>query len=328
MKYNRYFDVNDSHQWVQFNRHEEDHPLLLIVDGGFYQPELHRLIHTQVNDMTSLTVVMWDQRGLGNSKSAVDDWKEINIEDYTSDLVSLVQRLLEYFHKDKLFLLSHCFGSIPALLAVHQNPEYFHAYFSVSQVVHPLKNILASYEKIFNLSAGQGNFRPVHELQELEILSGTSKSARKIRQNAHLAYKLDPASQSVIVPVILGKLLQIMTNPFQIWNHRSGSHNRRMYLHSEIMQVDFPETIQEVTVPIHFLVGRQDKLAPPKLAEDYFHKLKAPHKTFIWFEKSGHFPFLQEPDKFKDVLRKEMALAQDTAVKKTPSVWNMVMSLC
>ena len=325
---NRYLDINNSQQWIHFNRHTDSQPLLLIVDGGFYQPEIHRLIHNQLKNIFGLTVVTWDQRGLGNSTNAVNDWTEIKIEDYTSDLISLVHQLLTHFHKNKIFLLSHCFGSIPSLLAVSQNPEYFHAYFSVSQVVNPLENIFASYKKILNLPSAQGNFSPIQELQKHDILSGASGSERKIRHNAKMAYRMDPTARSLSAPGVIGKLLQCTTNPFQIWKYRSGTYKRRRSLHSELMKINFSETIRELSLPVYFLVGRQDILSPPELAENYFRKLKAPHKTFIWFEKSGHFPFLQEPDKFNNVLKKEMALPQDIAGEKDPSVWNMVMSLC
>jgi pimeloyl-ACP methyl ester carboxylesterase len=30
--------------------------------------------------------------------------------------------------------------------------------------------------------------------------------------------------------------------------------------------------------------------------------MKAPHKEFIWFENSGHFPFFEEKQRFADEL--------------------------
>ena len=35
---------------------------------------------------------------------------------------------------------------------------------------------------------------------------------------------------------------------------------------------------------------------------EYSQTIKAPHKEFIWFDNSGHFPFFEEQQKFADEL--------------------------
>jgi pimeloyl-ACP methyl ester carboxylesterase len=37
---------------------------------------------------------------------------------------------------------------------------------------------------------------------------------------------------------------------------------------------------------------------PAALIEDYFEEIDAPDKKLIWFQRSAHFPFFEEPDKF------------------------------
>ncbi len=55
-------------------------------------------------------------------------------------------------------------------------------------------------------------------------------------------------------------------------------------------------------VPIYFLTGRHDVNAPPKLTEEYFNLLIAPRKELIWFENSGHNPWMNETEKFVDTM--------------------------
>ena len=38
-------------------------------------------------------------------------------------------------------------------------------------------------------------------------------------------------------------------------------------------------------------------LVPPETSLQYFDALTAPSKTFVWFEESGHEPFVDEPAK-------------------------------
>lgn len=58
----------------------------------------------------------------------------------------------------------------------------------------------------------------------------------------------------------------------------------------------------QLEVPVYFLLGRHDVNAPPVLAEDYLELLDAPHKELIWFERSGHNPWVTEPAAFVDVI--------------------------
>ena len=42
--------------------------------------------------------------------------------------------------------------------------------------------------------------------------------------------------------------------------------------------------------------------APPALAEEYYRLLEAPHKELIWFDRSGHNPWVTESKMFEDVI--------------------------
>ncbi len=47
-----------------------------------------------------------------------------------------------------------------------------------------------------------------------------------------------------------------------------------------------------------FLLGRNDQWVPPETSVAYFDALTAPSKKLVWFEHSGHEPFVDEPDRF------------------------------
>jgi pimeloyl-ACP methyl ester carboxylesterase len=54
--------------------------------------------------------------------------------------------------------------------------------------------------------------------------------------------------------------------------------------------------------PIFFLLGRRDLNPPSTLAARYLAALDAPDKGVVWFERSAHFPFLEEPERFRRAL--------------------------
>jgi len=65
--------------------------------------------------------------------------------------------------------------------------------------------------------------------------------------------------------------------------------------------------VTAVRVPVYVVAGRYDMTTPSALAEAYLRSLTAPHKAFVWFEASAHFPFLEEPERFLEVMRRVAA---------------------
>jgi pimeloyl-ACP methyl ester carboxylesterase len=53
---------------------------------------------------------------------------------------------------------------------------------------------------------------------------------------------------------------------------------------------------------VYFFEGRHDVNAPTELVEEYFSVLNAPVKELVWFEHSGHNPWINESGRFIDEL--------------------------
>jgi pimeloyl-ACP methyl ester carboxylesterase len=55
-------------------------------------------------------------------------------------------------------------------------------------------------------------------------------------------------------------------------------------------------------------LGRYDYNTPSPLAAEYLDRLRAPLKELVWFERSAHFPFVEQPERFHtELLRAERA---------------------
>jgi pimeloyl-ACP methyl ester carboxylesterase len=71
---------------------------------------------------------------------------------------------------------------------------------------------------------------------------------------------------------------------------------------AEVSQLNLIELVPELQMPVFFLLGRNDRFVPPETSVTYFDALSAPAKKLVWFEHSGHEPFVDEPDKFNAAL--------------------------
>jgi len=70
----------------------------------------------------------------------------------------------------------------------------------------------------------------------------------------------------------------------------------------ELMEVNLIKTAPALQMPVFFFLGRHDRVVVPETSVAYFDALQAPSKTLIWFEKSGHEPPAEEPDKFNALM--------------------------
>lgn len=69
-------------------------------------------------------------------------------------------------------------------------------------------------------------------------------------------------------------------------------------VYPQLWEVDFRKQATNLDVPVYFLIGRHDINAPTVLTEQYYDLLQAPHKEIIWFEQSGHTPWVSESGLF------------------------------
>jgi proline iminopeptidase len=69
----------------------------------------------------------------------------------------------------------------------------------------------------------------------------------------------------------------------------------------DIASLDFRADLRKLTMPILVIAGRYDRISLPEYAVKY--KTYAPQARFVMMEKSGHFPYIEEPEKMLSVLR-------------------------
>jgi proline iminopeptidase len=69
----------------------------------------------------------------------------------------------------------------------------------------------------------------------------------------------------------------------------------------EMAKLDFHTQLKSLKMPILILSGRFDRGMLPRYAVQF--KTYAPQAQFIMFEKSGHFPFIEEPEEFVRVVK-------------------------
>jgi pimeloyl-ACP methyl ester carboxylesterase len=71
---------------------------------------------------------------------------------------------------------------------------------------------------------------------------------------------------------------------------------------AEASRLNLAELVPALQMPTFFFLGRNDHWVPTETSVAYIGALTAPSKRLVWFEESGHEPFVDEPAKFNALM--------------------------
>ena len=94
-------------------------------------------------------------------------------------------------------------------------------------------------------------------------------------------------------------------------NARDGAAVARAAFTRDGPDLPLARSVPALEVPAFFFIGGGDYLAPGLCTERYAAALRAPVKQVVWFARSAHFPFMEEPALFRDQLLRVAAETRD-----------------
>lgn len=97
---------------------------------------------------------------------------------------------------------------------------------------------------------------------------------------------------------------KIPQTKFRNWNpdvyYAIIGRDADFYVGGSMMDLDFRRKLRYLNIPTLIIAGRYDGVSTPEYAIQY--KKFMPKAQFVMFEKSGHNPYLEEPEKFYSLL--------------------------
>ena len=69
------------------------------------------------------------------------------------------------------------------------------------------------------------------------------------------------------------------------------------FLFAPVLELDFSQ-VTKLDCPLIVFAGRHDRTVNSEVAKEWFDRVRAPAKSFTWFEHSGHEIMVEEPGKF------------------------------
>jgi pimeloyl-ACP methyl ester carboxylesterase len=312
-------------QWILVRAWNRQNPVLLLMHGG---PGFPCMPFAQVAaDLEKrFVVVHWDQRGAGKSYSPSIPNSSMNMKQFVADTLELTDLLRARFNQPRILLGAHSWGSMIGALAVAQAPERFSAYFAVSQAANAPESERLMYRWALEKAASQQNARAITELKQIG-----PPPYERFADYYKMADWITRFSGEEHQPVTRLRFLRLaFESPFYSWGDLMRIPLGAKFSFSRLWREAFYETdlfkqAPRLDVPVFFFLGHRDHTATASaaMAERYFEALDAPRgKRLIWFENSGHWPQLEEPERFQDEVARAAATAAaiETKIQLEPEL--------
>jgi proline iminopeptidase len=249
-------------------------PILLLSGGpGNSASSLSEVANTLSNQYMC---ILFEQRGTGKSITFPMDSTTINLEQAVNDINTLEKKL----RLDKLTIIGHSWGAMFAMYYASKYADHIDKLILVGPGPLNFDADFTSDNRVARASIGQ---RDLIKAVRDSINKGvaTEKTERSLveltwRLSLYDAYKADSIIQ------ILGKTTR---------NQKMGDLMMRDMRKNYNVRKD----VSNFKMPLLVISGRQD---PVGVFPAFTIKELNKQSLICWIEKSGHFPFLEQPDAF------------------------------
>jgi pimeloyl-ACP methyl ester carboxylesterase len=248
------------------------------------------------------TFVHYDQRAAGKTFRTTPPERvenSLRISQYVSDAIDVARAIRTKYGARKLILAGHSWGTIIALRAALEQPDLFHAYVGIGQVINTRTNERLSFD--FGLAEARrtGNREALDELSAIAPYPGAAPItreriiiARKWPQyfGGLTAYRHD-SNYFFYAP-----LLSPEYEPADVDAIGGGNAFTLDRVLTELLEIDYT-SVKKFPIPVVMLMGRHDYTTPSQPTSDWLDALEAPYKKGVWFEHSAHMIPWEEPGK-------------------------------
>ncbi len=293
-------EVNGREEWVSIRGNDSNNPIILFLAGGPGGTQLGAVRRNLGELEKDFVVVNWEQPGSGKSYKALPVNK-ITPETYIEDGTALTNYLLERFDRDKIYLMGESWGSALGIFLIEETPENYYAFIGTGQMVDFEETEKECYNLALSIAEEKNDLDKIEELKKLGLPPYYGKNMA-LKAAAYLQYlSSEMAHNPNIHNAGYETFADLASSEYGIMdqiNFFRGVLTTFSNVYPQLYEIDLRENYSELDVPVYFFIGRHDINAPTHLAEDYYTQLQAPDKKFIWFENSGHSPWINENELF------------------------------
>lgn len=276
-----------------------DNPVLLYLVGGPGGTDLGAM-RRDVSLEQNFVVVSWDQRGAGKSYPALDPTDTFTLDSMVSDTIEVTNYLRDRFDEDKIYLVGQSWGSTLGVLAAQQQPDLYHAFVGVGQMVSQRETDILFWEDTLAWAEDTGNEALAEELRSngpppyYNVNLYDPVVSNEHSWNPYPELNLDNEMPGILFVPEYTWMDRI--NAFRGFLDTNGT------LYPQLQGLDFRQDVPSLDVPVYMVLGNREARGRAVLANEWFDQLQAPSKEKIIFEGAGHRAHFDKPAEFAAVM--------------------------
>lgn len=295
-----YLELGGELQYVEIKGSSAKNPILLFIHGGPAWPQTPQLRYYNSELADKYTLVIWEQRGAGNSYKKNPNPKNLTLQQIIKDGHQLTNWLKEKYNQERIYLAGYSWGSLVGLKLVNQYPKSYKAYIGIAQIVNTDKGIEITQNWLKEQATIANDYESLKSIDSLKNKSYYEDDLDRFFNQWLLLNKYNGATYNKISEKETEKAMSFYEDYkeydwFKVWEYSSKK------MQGELFDANV-EGIMEIEIPVYLLQGKHDWNIPSILAEEWLNKLKSPKKKLYWFDNSGHGPLEEEPKKFNKVM--------------------------
>jgi pimeloyl-ACP methyl ester carboxylesterase len=290
-----FIELGGYRQSVLTRSHNISKPILLFLHGGPGMPMMYMGYKFQRELEKDFIVVHWDQRGAGKSYSSSIAVETINTEQYIADAHELIDTLCKRYSKQKIYLACHSWGTYIGSILANRYPSLFYACISIGQVTDP--KLSRELQKDFLISEAT-------KRNNKKALAQIETKGSRVFEKYLFKFGAELKHSTSFIPFIFTGLRAKEYSFKDALNVSKGPNFCGRNMKYTSVDSGIMYAVRDYKIPVYFLTGRSDYVTPGQLIHEYYTKITAPSKEFIWFENSAHFPFFEEPQQFTAAIKK------------------------
>jgi proline iminopeptidase len=289
-------------QFVSIRGEDRRNPVLLVIHGGPGFPTMPMAWFATHGLEEYFTVVHWDQRGAGKTYLINDPEvvaSTMKAERFVDDTEELVSWLRKEMSKEKVFVLGTSWGSYVGLEFAQRRPEWLHAYVGMAQAANIPESERRGYAFALAAAKKSGNKQAIAELESIAPYAAPGKPIPLE------SIRIERKWSDFFGGVMAYRTRQVDSIVVNLSPEYTDEEARRVYegngysqdfLFAPVLSVDFSD-VTKLDCPLIVLAGRHDRSVNSYVAQEWFERVKAPSKHFVWFENSAHEVMTEEPGK-------------------------------
>lgn len=298
--------LRGAEQWVLIRGELLRNPLLLFLHGGPGFAQISFAPAFQSGLERHFLVANWDQRGAGKSYRWGDSASDLTLETYIADTVELVRWLLARYGQSQAVLVGHSWGATVGFHVVKRYPELFHTFVATGVGAHFQEGERLSVDHLIAEAQKRGHRRALGRLRSIALPITQETFIPYVREKSRWMKMFGGQFYSRTGPLIRRALSAMILSrrygPLDYARFVRGIRLGQELARRIVPGVDLFQQVPQIDAPVCFCIGRHDYNTAFEMARRYFEALRSPAKRWVWFERSGHAPPFEEPERFADAL--------------------------